>query len=204
MNSKFWDERYAGQEYVYGELPNKYLALKLTGVTPGKILFPADGEGRNSVFAAQLGWDSFAFDQSTEGKRKAELLARRNGVTITYTVSTLEDISYPVHAFDAIALIFAHFAGDEKLSYLQQLATYLKPGGRLIFEAYSKNHVRFNRVDPKVGGPPDERMLYSADDLKNAFDGFEILELSEEELEIREGTLHCGISSVIRFLGTKK
>src|SRR5690625_7249446 len=70
MNEEFWNERYAQDEYIYGEEPNEYLRKKLSILSPGKILFPADGEGRNSVYAALKGWDSEAFDISIEGKIK--------------------------------------------------------------------------------------------------------------------------------------
>lgn len=51
-----WDERYSQREFAYGELPNDYLKEQLARIPVGKILFPADGEGRNGVYAATLGW----------------------------------------------------------------------------------------------------------------------------------------------------
>src|SRR5690625_7704055 len=95
MNEEFWNERYAQDEYIYGEEPNEYLRKKLSILSPGKILFPADGEGRNSVYAALKGWDSEAFDISIEGKIKAELLAQEKETRIYYTVSDVEHIEYP-------------------------------------------------------------------------------------------------------------
>ena len=65
---EFWDQRYSQKEYAYGETPNEYFRNQITSLTPGKILMPADGEGRNGVFAATLGWKVDAFDISTEGK----------------------------------------------------------------------------------------------------------------------------------------
>lgn len=70
---EFWNERYSQSNFAYGELPNEYLKEKLKSVPVGKILFACEGEGRNTVYASKLGWDSFAFDQSREGKNKAEL-----------------------------------------------------------------------------------------------------------------------------------
>jgi len=80
--TEFWNERYAAEEYAYGTEPNIFLKEILEQLTPGKILFPAEGEGRNAVFAAKLGWTVTAFDASTEGKRKAEMLASKNKVQI--------------------------------------------------------------------------------------------------------------------------
>jgi hypothetical protein len=66
-----WNERYANEEFAYGEEPNNYLKEQLTKLDAGKILFPAEGEGRNAVFAAKEGWTVSAFDISNEGLRKA-------------------------------------------------------------------------------------------------------------------------------------
>lgn len=203
MSTEFWNERYSADDYVYGETPNRYLAQKLVNLGPGKILFPADGEGRNSVYAATLGWHAYAFDQSAEGKRKAELLASKKNVDIHYTVAQMPAVDYQPESFDAMALIFAHFPGTGKLTYLKQLATYLKPGGTVIFEAYSKNHLKFKAANPTVGGPADEAMLYSARELEECFAGYETVELQESEVEIWEGKLHGGMSSVVRFVGRK-
>ena len=51
-----WNDRYSKDEYAYGEEPNRYLKEQLEKLAVGKILFPAEGEGRNAVFAAKLGW----------------------------------------------------------------------------------------------------------------------------------------------------
>ncbi len=89
-----WDERYASDEYAYGKQPNNYLKEQLEKLTVGTILFPAEGEGRNAVFAAKLSWEVFSFDISPEGKKKALQLAERNDVTIDYRIGELETLNY--------------------------------------------------------------------------------------------------------------
>jgi hypothetical protein len=59
-----WDERYNLPEYIYGTEPNQFLKNFIQKNKPGKILLPGDGEGRNSVYAAQSGWKVYAFDSS--------------------------------------------------------------------------------------------------------------------------------------------
>lgn len=67
----FWNERYAEKEYAYGIHPNQFLADSILKLPKhGKILFPAEGEGRNAVYAAKNGFEVTAFDLSSEGKRK--------------------------------------------------------------------------------------------------------------------------------------
>ena len=199
-----WDDRYSEKEFAYGEQPNIYLKEQLTKFPSGKILFPAEGEGRNSVYAATLGWNVFAFDQSAEGKRKANQLADRHQVKITYEVGEFQSIKYQPNEFDAIGLIYAHFPADKKSDYHKTLTTYLQPGGIVIFEAFGKNHLKYVAANPKVGGPRDIESLFSIEEIKSDFQDFEIMELVETEIELSEGLYHNGTGSVVRFVGRKK
>ena len=52
-----WEERYAADEYAYGEEPNAFFKACLDGLpAPGRLLLPGEGEGRNAVYAARQGW----------------------------------------------------------------------------------------------------------------------------------------------------
>ena len=199
-----WNDRYSTDEFAYGEQPNNYLKEQLEKLHVGTILFPAEGEGRNAVFAAKLGWTVSAFDISVEGKKKAFRLAEKNKVTIDYQVGELQTLNYNTEQFDAIALIYAHFPADIKSLYHKTLDNYLRKDGFVIFEAFSKRHVDYMAKNEKVGGPKDIAMLFSMDELKSDFVNYEIIELVEEEVELSEGSFHNGKGSVIRFLGRKK
>ena len=199
----FWNERYSREDFVYGEQPNNFLKEQLKLLSVGRILFPAEGEGRNGVYAATRGWTVSAFDQSSEAKKKAMRLAKQRDVTLLYEVSTLESLTYAPEQFDAIALIYAHFPADKKSAYHQALATYLRPGGTIIFEAFSKRHLDYSRASPKVGGPKDLAMLFSTDELAADFPDFDIIQLAGQEVELREGAFHQGTGSVIRLVGRK-
>ncbi len=202
--SKPWDERYSNEEYVYGVEPNKYLQQQINKFPSGKILFAAEGEGRNAVYAATLGWDVHAFDISTEGRKKALELARCNNATINYSVGELPELDYYPESFDAIALIYAHFPAQIKSQYHQLLHTYLKKDGLIIFEGFSKNHLTYKKENPKVGGPNDLDMLFSVEEIKNDFSNYAIIELEETAIQLHEGLFHNGTGSVIRFTGKKK
>ncbi len=199
-----WNERYRNEAYAFGETPNLYLKEQLEKLTPGTILFPAEGEGRNAVFAAMLGWKVFAFDISIEGKNKAHKLAEKYNVTIDYQVGELPALNYQQEQFDAIALIYAHFPAEIKSDYHKLLSTYLRKGGVVIFEAFGKKHLEYNSRNPRIGGPKDLDSLFSTDELKSDFSDFEIVELVEREIELSEGLFHVGKGSAVRFVGKKK
>lgn len=199
-----WDDRYSNEEFAYGTAPNNYLKEQLEKLKPGTILFPAEGEGRNAVFAAKSGWKADAFDISAEGKNKALKLAEINNVTINYQVGELESLNYEAEQFDAIALIYAHFPAEIKSAIHKTLQQYLRKGGIVIFEAFSKKHLEYLAKDDKVGGPKDIESLFSIEEIKADFPDYEIIELEEKEIELNEGLFHNGKGSVIRFVGRRK
>lgn len=199
-----WNDRYSTDEFAYGEQPNNYLKEQLMQLDTGTILFPAEGEGRNAVFAAKLGWKVSAFDISIEGKNKAIQLAEKNNVSIYYQVGELQQLDYKAEHFDAIALIYAHFPSAIKSAYHKTLSNYLRKGGLLIFEAFSKKHLDYIAKNEKVGGPKEIDMLFSIEEIRTDFENYEILVLEEKEIELNEGLFHNGLGSVIRFVGRKK
>jgi SAM-dependent methyltransferase len=199
----FWNNRYNQKEYAYGTQANEFLKEQIKNLKPGKALFPAEGEGRNATYAAQLGWEVEAFDLSIEGKNKAENLAKQRNVLINYTVGDLENIHFEPNQFDLIVLIFAHFEASKKSLYHNILASYLKKDGVIILEGFSKNHIQYNTQNPKVGGPKDIEMLYSADEIQNDFKDFHCVLCGEHEVELNEGIYHVGKGSVIRYIGKK-
>lgn len=199
----FWDERYKKEAYVYGKLPNEFFAEKLSELEPGRILLPAEGEGRNAVFAAKLGWDVFAFDSSSEGQKKAFQLAETEGVTIHYEVIDYL-MHYPETDLDVISLIYAHFPPKDRKAYFQKLGQSLKKGGRLIFEGFGKKHLEYQQKNPTVGGPREEGMLFSEEEVKEAFKELDFLEFYEGEVELSEGEFHKGTGWVIRFVAQRR
>ncbi len=202
MNKEFWDSKYSDKDYIYGENANNYLIEKLKDIQVGKVLLPADGEGRNSVYCALQNWETYCFDMSKEGKVKAESLAKKNNVNINYQVGFAQDINYEIDFFDALVLIFAHFPASIKFDCNKKFANSVKIGGFVIFEAFSKKQIEYQKTS-NSGGPGDINMLYSVEEIKESFPNFEIIELKEEDVLLKEGKFHDGLGSVIRFFGKK-
>lgn len=199
-----WNERYNKEAFAYGKAPNNYLKEQLAQLNVGPILFPAEGEGRNAVYAAKLGWSVSAFDISIEGKNKALQFAAANNVTIDYQVGELQSLHYQPEQFDAIGLIYAHFPAEIKSYYHKTLDKFLRKGGTIIFEAFSKKHLDYNSKNEKVGGPKDIATLFSIEEIQADFANYDFTELKETEIELNEGLFHNGTGSVIRFVAQKK
>jgi 2-polyprenyl-3-methyl-5-hydroxy-6-metoxy-1,4-benzoquinol methylase len=194
----YWDERYKTREYIYGKKPNEFFKQELLKLKPGKILLPAEGEGRNAVFASLSGWKVIAFDSSSVAKKKAERLAKANQVTFDYQITDFQKCKFEKESFDTIALIYAHIHELERREIHHKLLEYLAPGGTLILEAFSQAQIHNNS-----GGPKVIEALYIAEELKVDFLEMKNLHCWEESVKLSEGKHHKGIASIIRLIGTK-
>ncbi|WP_340113204.1 class I SAM-dependent methyltransferase [Maribellus mangrovi] len=194
----FWNQRYSSIEYAYGEAPNEFVKVQLSKLQPGTILFPAEGEGRNAVYAALQNWKVSAFDSSSEGRKKAFQLAKKYNVNIDYRITTYEEVNFQTESFDCVVLVFAHMPPAKRSEYHQKLWSFLKPGGTLLLEGFHKNQIFRNS-----GGPKNIDMLFSEAELSNDFSAASELSVSETETELNEGKFHRGTASIIRVIARK-
>jgi 2-polyprenyl-3-methyl-5-hydroxy-6-metoxy-1,4-benzoquinol methylase len=203
MDATFWNQRYKEKEFAYGHEANEFLREELIKLKPGKILFAAEGEGRNAVFAAEKGWEVVAFDQSEEGKHKAEQLARERKVDLQYEVGDAMELEWPKSGFDAVVLIYSHMPPLVRQHFHGKIQEILKTNGIVIMEGFSLNNLEYVAKNPKVGGPKNPEFLFSKTMVETEFPGIEILYLEEKVIELKEGNYHNGTGSVIRFIGKK-
>lgn len=195
----FWETRYSSPIYAYGTQPNEFFKQCIDPLPPGHVLLPAEGEGRNAVYAAQRGWSVEAFDFSEAARLKALQLAATIGVSIRYTVATFEEIDVPADTYDLIGLIYAHMPSVERKLVHKRLISFLKPSGYLILEAFHKQ-----QLGNPSGGPQSSDMLYSRTDLLEDFNELTILQLEEVYTDLNEGPYHHGSACVIRLVAQKK
>lgn len=193
----FWNQRYAANETVYGKIPNSYFKSVIDTLEPSSLLLPAEGEGRNAVYAASKGWDVTAFDYSAEAKLKAEAFAKEKGVKMNYTVVDVNQF-FSEKKYDAIALIYVHLSKKDRKDFHFKIANALAPGGLLMIEAFSKQ-----QIHNTSGGPKSLDQLYSSEILLEDFASLEILTLKETEIILDEGSFHQGKANVIRLLAKK-
>jgi len=200
-----WNERYAQKDFAYGVEPNVFLKESLAKYNiKGNILFAAEGEGRNAVYAAKKGLKVSAFDISEEGQKKALQLAQQNNVNINYEIGDLFKLDLINHKYDAAALIYAHLPPEILTKVYPKIAELIHPNGFIILEGFSKNNLKYRDANPSIGGPNNIDFLFSKDLISSLFPDFEIVLLEEKVVELNEGLYHNGTGSVIRFIGRKK
>lgn len=196
--SIFWDQRYRESKFAYGKSPNRFFAENLAKYKPKKLLLPAEGEGRNAVYAAQQGWKVDAFDFSAIAQQHAIALAHEQGVSINYFLADFNSLALPEKSYHFIALIFTHMPSTIRQSVNRTLIKSLKPGGVILAELFSQKQLNLNS-----GGPKNIDYLVTCETMAHDFAGMKISFNKEVKIDLDEGPFHQGKARVIRFLAKK-
>ena len=194
----FWDERYRNSEYIYGTHPNAFFREELLKIPPGILFLPAEGEGRNALFALENNWNVEAIDSSMEAHKKTLKRCQKYASKLNYQVHNLEEFDYPHEKYDAISLIYVHFDSDLRTKIHSHIVSSLKPGGTLILEAFSKEQIEFSS-----GGPKSINKLYSLNEILEDFESLQVVYADVLKTNLKEGKHHHGEASVVRFVGKK-
>lgn len=193
-----WDQRYSADEYVYGKDPNDFLANAASNLPKGKILCVAEGEGRNAVFLATLGYDVVAVDASAVGLEKAKKLAEERGVSIETIVTDLAGFSIEPESWDGVVSIFAHLPPQVRKELHRKVVAGLRPGGVLVLEAYRPDQLKY-----KTGGPPMADFMMTLQNLEDELTGLEFEYAVELDRDVVEGQFHTGKGAVVQLIGKK-
>lgn len=194
-----WDERYAGEAFMYGTEPNDFLRQWATALEPAaRVLCLAEGEGRNAVYLAGLGFAVTGVDASVVGMAKAQRLAAARGVPLETVVADLSQYELGEATWGGIVSIWCHVAPPLRATLHQRVLKALAPGGVLILEHY---HPR--QVGRGTGGPPDPSLLVTLEELQRDFEALQVLHAAEAEREVLEGHGHRGLSVVTQFVARR-
>lgn len=193
---EFWEQRYASEEFAYGTEPNLFFREWVDKLPVGSLYLPGEGEGRNAVYAAEKGWDVYAFDQSENARKKAIMLAAQKGVELHYLTGNIDDVTGGTEKYDLIALVFFHLLPNERKEYFKMLKQMLKPGGHMLIEAFSKEQLNY-----ETGGPRNIEMLYDLDEIVEDMAGLEKIAANSGEVLLDEGRFHQGKAHIMRYVG---
>ncbi len=196
----FWNQRYAGADYAYGTAPNDFLVASLARLPRGgRVLCLADGEGRNGVWLAQQGFDVTSVDIADAGVRKARALAAQAGVALAAVQADVTTFDLGLAAWDAIVSIFLHLPPPARRELHARCAAALRPGGVLVYEAYTAEQVAY-----ASGGPVKEpQLLVTLPEIETEFPGCAVEHRFSGVRRVVEGTLHHGDAHVAQLVARK-
>lgn len=195
-----WDERYASVDFAYGREPNDFLKeqLEKQSLALGRALCLAEGEGRNALHLARLGWRVTGVDQSKVGLDKFETQAREEGLKVQADVADLAHYELGEEKWGLVVSIWCHVPPALRRDLHARVVRALAPGGLLILEAYHPRQLEF-----ESGGPPVAELMMTTHDLESELAGLEFLFAQELEREVHEGPFHEGMSAVTQLVARK-
>lgn len=166
--AKFWNRRYATQDFIWTVDANQYLIAEAAELLPGIALDLAAGEGRNAVWLAKLGWKVRAFDFSEPALEKGKRLAALREVTsqVHFRNADLRDFELGVHLYDLVTLIYLQIPLAQLVPIIKRAAKAVAPGGTFLLIAHDSTNLEHG-----YGGSRHPAMLYTAEQVVEALDG---------------------------------
>ena len=136
--AQVWNERYDREGYLYGKEPVLSLRNLFSVLKKGKTLDIAMGEGRNSVFLANQGFQVEGIDCSSKATEKAKKLAAEHNVTIDAKTQNLDFFLMPLMRYDTVVMTYFR----PLVRFFSEIKRGLVQGGTFFLEAYTVEHLK--------------------------------------------------------------
>jgi 2-polyprenyl-3-methyl-5-hydroxy-6-metoxy-1,4-benzoquinol methylase len=169
MNRDEWNERYGGRDLVWTAEANRFVVSELSDHPRGTALDLACGEGRNTVWLAEQGFEATGIDWSEVGLDKAHRLAEARGVSATFVEGDLATWTPEGRTWDLVLLAYLHLPWSQMQSVLVRATQAVARGGTLLVVGHA-----LANLDHGVGGPQDPEVLYGPETVAEALAGLRI------------------------------
>jgi len=140
-----WNRILTAEKPHFNTKPNAFLVEIASSRRPGTALDVGMGQGRNSIWLAQQGWDVTGFDPAEKAVALALENAQKTGVHIKIEVKGMEDFDFGESRWDMIVL---SYVGAREMPDVIQRA--LKPGGVVVVEAFHRDATKGSSIGGAV------------------------------------------------------
>jgi SAM-dependent methyltransferase len=182
-----WNRILTAPKPAFSMAPNAFLVQMTKGLRPGRALDVGMGQGRNTIFLAQQGWESVGFDPADRAVAAAQEQAARLGVKITTHVARAEDFDWGDAQWDLIVL---SYVGARE--YVANVLRALRPGGMVLIEAFHRDATKTHPIGSAV--------VFDTNELLKLYGGLRVV-----RYEDTEGTGDFGLepTRVVRLFAQK-
>ncbi|MEP7194405.1 MAG: class I SAM-dependent methyltransferase [Actinomycetota bacterium] len=164
MTSTTWNQRYEQSELVWSAAANIWVQEVTQDLPAGWALDIAAGEGRNSLWLADRGWQVTAVDFSEVALQRARALAEKHLGDESGRLVTLEaDVQTWVpeaRSYDLVLVVYLHLPEQERRSVMRAAAEAVAPGGTLLVVGHDLENLTSGH-----GGPQNPAVLYRPTDI---------------------------------------
>lgn len=198
MNGNMWDERFSEPEYFFGKEPNEFLVSMAEKIPMGRVLCIGEGEGKNAVYLAGLGYEVTAVDASSVGLEKSTALAAERGVEVRTIHADLAGFDVEPGAWSGVVALFCHLPPELRGDVHRRCAAGLTNGGAFLLEAFTER-----QLGNDTGGPKTAELLMSLAGLEDELQGLKFEVGREIDRESRHGPFPHGTAAVVQVLAYK-
>jgi SAM-dependent methyltransferase len=182
-----WNRILTAPNPMFNTAPNAFLVAMTNGLKPGRSLDVGMGQGRNTIYLAQHGWDSVGFDPADRAVAAAQDAAKKLGVKITSHVERAEAFNWGESAWDLIVL---SYVGARE--FRTQVTRALRPGGMVIVEGF---HRDATKAQP-IGGA----VVFDTNELLELFRGLRVVRYEDT---VAPADFGRGETRVVRLAAVK-
>lgn len=163
MNSRLgpggrgFDAAYTGlPPWDIGRPQQAYVELVQTGKIHGSVLDVGCGTGEHALYVAQHGHEAWGIDSSPTAIQKAQQKAAARGIAVTFRVADALQLQALGKTFETVidSGLFHVFSDEERVLFVQSLASVLKSGGTYYLLCFS---------DQESGSGPGPRRVSQAE-----------------------------------------
>jgi 2-polyprenyl-3-methyl-5-hydroxy-6-metoxy-1,4-benzoquinol methylase len=131
MDQHEWNEYYENTNETWAK-PDSDLIAEVEQIPTGAALDLGAGEGVNSLWLAEQGWQVTAVDFAPAAVRKIELAAHQRDLPIQAQVANI--VTFQAAAeYDLVVIAYVHLPPKDRLQLLMNAAKALTPNGTLLF-----------------------------------------------------------------------
>jgi hypothetical protein len=162
MDKVFWDQKYSVDEYIYTTEVNRFVKEHLADLTPGKMIDLAGGEGRNTVYFAEKGWQAENIDLSSVGLAKCEKLAAERNVSdlVFTTQASALDFESKLTPVDLGVIAYMQINHEDLKAGIARLVANISPGGTFFGVWHALENLKEG-----FGGPQNPDVLPSVESM---------------------------------------
>ena len=176
FDAAFWDARYSSAHSLWSGNPNRQLVAEAEGLEPGTALDAGAGEGADTIWLAERGWQVTAVDISGVALGRAAEHAAKAGdevaARIRWQREDLREWIPPERAFDLVTSQYLHLPGTLRSTLLARLAAAVRDGGTLLIVGHHPMD-----LETTLQRPNHPELMFTGDELAGDLgeDGWEIV-----------------------------
>lgn len=192
-----WNARYAERGAVWGSGPNEFVAARMSGRPPCRVLDLGSGQGRNAIWMAQQGHTVTAVDLSDVATAQGGEIAAAAGVAVEFIAADLATWEPPAAAFDLVVLAYLQAPEASRKALHAKAVRALAVGGEVLVVAHHRDNLEHG-----FGGPPMVEVLFDEAALADDFSAFDVIE-NQQVIRHVDKDGQTGDAIDIVFIGRK-